>query len=54
MPAPPPLIGTCCLWQRAAEMTTCRGLLGQRREIEAVDCGCYGGKPALLAAIVRP
>jgi hypothetical protein len=43
-----------------SRMTTCRGLLGRRREIGAVDCGCYvretgvpGGYRAALDAGVR-
>lgn len=43
-----------------SQMTTCRGLLGQRREIGAVSCGCYvretgvpGGYRAALDAGVR-
>jgi hypothetical protein len=43
-----------------SQMTTCRGLLGQRREIGAVDCGCCvretgvsGGYRAALDAGVR-
>jgi len=43
-----------------SQMTTCRGLLGQRREIGAVDCGCYvretgvpGGYRAALDAGVQ-